>query len=390
MGGAKAAVARGAGWEAVLGEVLGATAQERVDLAVLFASDRYGADLPALVRRAYQDSGASVLLGCSGQGVVGGPREVEGEPAVALMTLALPGAELKGLHLRQSDLEGRTGQAAWQALTGVRSDSVNAWLLFVDPFRIEVQHLVDGLAEAYPNLPLIGGLASGASNTPRTYVFLNDEVYIEGAVALALGGNYTVRTIVSQGAEPISDPWTITEATGNVVRAIGQRPAVEVLLEALHALPEADQARAQRNLLVGLAMDEYRYEFGRGDFLIRNLAGIDRSTGSIAINAYPRVGQTIQFQLRDAQAADEELRTLLQSASNELGDQVPLAAVLCTCNGRGAGLFGKPDHDADAIASQFGLAAIAGFFCNGEIGPVGRGTFLHGYTASIALIVARD
>jgi small ligand-binding sensory domain FIST len=137
-------------------------------------------------------------------------------------------------------------------------------------------------------------------------------------------------------------------------------------------------------------MDEYRHEFGRGDFLIRNLAGIDRSNGAIAIGAHPRVGQTIQFQLRDAQAADEELRTLLRSASDELGDQAPLAAVLCTCNGRGAGLFGTPDHDAGAIASQFGLAAIAGFFCNGEIGPVGRGTFLHGYTASIALIVARD
>jgi small ligand-binding sensory domain FIST len=390
MAGARAAVARDTSWEVALEEALRATAQERVDLALLFVSDRYGSDLPALVRRAYQESGASVLVGCSGQGVIRQAQEVEGEAAVALMTLALPGAVLQGVHLRQADLEGCVGAAGWQATTGVTAEAANAWLLFVDPFRIEVQRLVDGLAEAYPGCPLIGGLASGDAHAPRTYVFLNDQVHVEGAVALALGGDYGVRTIVSQGAEPISKPWTITEADGNFVRTIGQRPAVEVLLEALRDLPAEEQARAQRNLLVGLAIDEYRHEFGRGDFLIRNLAGIDRSSGSIAIGAYPRVGQTIQFQLRDAQAADAELQALLQAAAGSPDEPAPLAAVLCTCNARGVGLFGQPNHDAEALAKQLGLEAIAGFFCNGEIGPVGRGTFLHGYTASIALIVPRE
>jgi small ligand-binding sensory domain FIST len=389
MAGAKAAVARGAGWEAALGEALAATGQERVDLALLFVSPHYGRDLPALVEKAYRDSGAAVLVGCSGGGVIGAAEEVEGEPAVALMTLELPGADLHGVHLRQADLEKCAASADWLSATGVTVDGCNGWLLFADPFRMDVQRLVDGLAETYREQPLIGGLASGDPQAPRTQVFLNDQVYAEGAVALALGGAYGLRTIVSQGAEPISKAWTITQADGNFVRTIGQRPALEVLVEALKELPSEEQARAQRNLLIGLAMDEYRHEFGRGDFLIRNLAGVDRASGAIAVGAQPRVGQTIQFQLRDARAADEELQTLLRAEQERPDAPPPLAAVLCTCNARGAGLFGAPNHDAAAIARELGLAAIAGFFCNGEIGPVGRGTFLHGYTASIALIVPR-
>src|SRR5262249_49467552 len=151
--------------------------------------------------------------------------------------------------------------ADWLSATGVAVDGCNGWLLFADPFRMDVQRLVDGLSTTYRERPLIGGLASGDPRAPRTQVFLNDQVYEEGAVGLALGGAYALRTIVSQGAEPISKAWTITQADGNFVRTIGQRPALEVLVEALKELPSEEQARAQRNLLVGLAMDEYRHEF---------------------------------------------------------------------------------------------------------------------------------
>jgi small ligand-binding sensory domain FIST len=209
----------------------------------------------------------------------------------------------------------------------------------------------------------------------------------DGAVAVALGGAYTVRTIVSQGAEPISEPWTITGADGHFIHSIGQRPAFEVLVNTLRSLPVEDQQRARRNLLIGLAMDEYRDEFRRGDFLIRNLVGADPKTGVLAVGAHPRVGQTIQFQLRDARAADEELCELLDRAKQGLAGSPPLAAILCACNGRGVGLFGEPDHDARAVAEALELSSVTGFFCNGEIGPVGTRNFLHGYTASIALIV---
>ena len=390
---AQSAIAEHEDWQQALAMVLDETRAQRtspVDLALLFASAAYGDDLAALVRRARAETGATVLIGCSGQGIIGPSREVEGPPSVSLLTLSLPGAGLEAGWLGQRELEARQTPADWHAATGVEPDSANGWLVFADPFHIHVDSLVNGLQAAYPSAPQIGGLASGAPRERRTFVFLNDRVYEEGAVAMALCGPYTVRTVVSQGAEPISQPWTITAARGHVVQTIGHRPALEVLGEAIHSLPAEQQRRARGNLLVGLAMDEYKDTFGRGDFLIRNLMQVDRQSGAIAIGAHPRVGQTIQFQLRDAQAADEELAMLLERAGEQLGERRPLAALLCSCNGRGAGLFGRPNHDVEAVQQRLALQPIAGFFCNGEIGPVGPRNFVHGYTASIGLIVPAE
>ncbi len=231
-------------------------------------------------------------------------------------------------------------------------------------------------------------MASGNPQVRRTQLFLNGQVIEDGAVALALGGPLSIRSIVSQGCNPIGRPWTITGAEGQIIASIAGRPALDVLMETLNELPSDQQQRAQSNLLVGLAMDEYRDDFGRGDFLIRNLLGADRERGAIAVSASPREGQTIQFQLRDAAAADEDLRFLLKAERATLQGKESLAALLWSCNGRGVGLFGEPDHDAKAVAEILGSIPLAGFFCNGEIGPVGSKNFLHGFTASMALFTS--
>jgi len=301
----------------------------------------------------------------------------------------LPGAELTAVHLTQEDLELCHAPQDWHRLTGV-APGASAWLLFADPFTLDAEALVEGMSAAYPGTPLVGGLASGDPRLRGTHLFLNGEVYDRGAVALALGGPYTVRTIVSQGAAPIGQTWAITGAQGNVIETIAQRPAYQVLVDTLRGLSPEMQGRAQRNLLVGLAMDEHRSEFRRGDFLIRNLMGIDAESGTLAVGALPRVGQTLQFQLRDPAAADEDLRELLERARKELGARQPVGALLCSCNGRGAGLFGTPDHDARTLADFLGPIPTAGFFCNGEIGPVGAQNFLHGFTASIALVIPEE
>jgi small ligand-binding sensory domain FIST len=168
------------------------------------------------------------------------------------------------------------------------------------------------------------------------------------------------------------------------------RPALEILAETFRSLPSETQERARSNLLVGLAMNEYKDDFRRGDFLIRNLSGVDSERGAIAIGAVPRVGQTLQFQLRDPKAADSDLVELLQLAKGELGERRPIGALLFACNGRGVGLFGAPSHDACTISEQLGPVPLAGFFCNGEIGPVSGKPFLHGFTASLAVIVPKS
>lgn len=371
-----------------LRSVAAAGGDAAVDLCFLFASDAYADDFGVLLADASDATGARCIVGCSGQGVIGAGREIEGEPALSLLALRVPGASLRAVHATQADVERCGGPAGWRAFTGVPSGGANAWFLFADPFTIDAERLLAALSDAYPDTPLVGGMASGDFQQRRTHVFLNRHVYDSGAVALALGGTYTVRTVVSQGCMPIGRPWTITGADGQLIHTIAQRPAYEVLVDTVKTLPQVVRARARGNLLVGLAMDEYREELRRGDFLIRNIVGVDLNRGALAVSATPRVGQTVQFQIRDGTTADEDLNEMLTAVAT-LPAPPPVAALLCSCNGRGIGLFGAPHHDAGVLARRLGPLPAAGFFCNGEIGPVGSRNFLHGFTASIALVVPR-
>lgn len=357
------------------------------DLALFFASPVYS-DLERLVREAYLRSAASVMIGCSGQGIIGPGREIEGEHALSICNLDLPGARLYPRHIETDDVAALATPADWQQWAGLTPDEVNAWIVLIDPYTFDAENLAQGLASAYPGAPIMGGLASGMSSN-GTLLYLDGQVHESGAVIMAMGGAYTIQSVVAQGAAPIGEPWAITSVERNVLRTIGNRPALEVLRDTLNGLSEPMRRRASRNILVGLAMDEYRDSFEQGDFLIRNLMGVDQNTGAVAIGAMPQVGQTIQFQVRDADAADQDLTRKLEQARAQLDGIEPAGALLCTCNGRGVGLFGSPNHDAGKVAETLGEVPLAGFFCNGEIGPVGGRTFLHGFTASLALFVPK-
>ena len=377
-------------WEMALQQALAQTRDIVADLVVLFAHNAYAEHFPELVRRVRQETGAGVLIGCSGQGIIGTGQEIEDVPALSLLVLSLPGAVLKSAHFTQQMVETCAHPQAWRDQLDIPLDDVNAWLVFADPFHMDCERWLDGLARAYIDLPMLGGMASGDTEERRTYVFLNDEVFDEGAVGLALGGSYTILPLVSQGCEPIGEPWTITGVHDNgLIRTISNRPAYDLLVDTFQCLSLDVQFRAQRNLLVGLAADEYRDSFGRGSFLIRPLLGVDRRQGAIAIGALPRVGQTIQFQMRDAATADLDLRELLEQTNARLGTNRPIAGVLCTCNGRGTSMFGLPHHDANIVAEELGELPLTGLFCNGEIGPVGKRPFLHGFTASLAFLIQR-
>jgi small ligand-binding sensory domain FIST len=394
---AKGAIAVDENWEIALQEVLAQLEQSApagsmgVDLALLFISSEYVEHYTRIVRRVRAETGARILIGCSGQGIVGTGQEMEDVPSLSLLTLSLPGAQLKAVRFSQEIVEENEAPEEWHRSLGVAKEDVNAWLIFADPFQLDCEGLIDGLAKAYPDLPMLGGLASYDQTVRRTYIFVNDDVFDEGGVGLAIGGAYSMLPLVSQGCKPIGEPWTITHVRDDgLIEKISNRPAYELLVDTFQGLPEDMQRRAQSNLLVGLAADEYVDTFRRGNFLIRNLSGVDRRIGAIAIAAYPRVGQTIQFQMRDAKSADLDLRELLGQARADLGNKQPVAGILCTCNGRGEGMFAMRDHDAGLIEKELGPIPLAGLFCNGEIGPIGKRPFLHGFTASLALLVKRD
>ncbi|MEA2584858.1 MAG: hypothetical protein QOF33_2943 [Thermomicrobiales bacterium] len=384
---ARAAVAADSDWVTAVQRVLNETRGVRPDAVVLFAAADHAAHFPEIVRQVWRETEAPILIGCSGSGVIGPERELERVPAIAMLQLSLPGGSLRAVRFTQAMVEAGWEPTGWHDGLGIGPDEVNGWLMFADPFHLDAEGLIKGLAGAYPGAPIVGGLASPGPLERRTWVFLNGEAHPDGGAGLAIGGEYGLVPLVSQGCEPIGQAWTITGVQDHWIETISNRPAVDVLVETLSELPEDVQTRAQQNLLVGIAADEYRHEFVRGDFLVRNIVGLDRGSGAIAIGALPRLGQTIQFQMRDAATADLDLTLMLDDLRPRLAGRKPIAAVLNSCNGRGVGLFGSSHHDAAAIGRELGQLPLAGLFCAGEIGPVGDATFLHGFTASLGLIV---
>lgn len=345
------------------------------DIAFLFAHSSFAPSFDALLAAAWERVAPRHLIGCAGEALIATRREIEREPAVVLMTVRTPGATLTPARFAP-------GRAVLPAeLPG----SAGTWLLFGDPYSSDGEGLLALLDGRYPGVPVVGGMSSSNEGPSHTAVFLDGEVYRDGAVGIAVSGGSGLRAVVSQGCQPIGRPLIVTGAHDNLIETIASRPAVEVLMETLRGLDEQTRARAQANLLVGMAMDEYREQHGIGDFLIRNLLGYERESGALAVSAIPRAGQTVQFQFRDAGAADLHLRQQLDAARQALGEQKLVAALLCSCNGRGSRLFGPIDHDPAALADVLGDIPVAGLFCAGEIGPVGARNYLHGFTATIAL-----
>ena len=331
----------------------------------------------------------ALLAGCSSQGLIVGSEEYEQDVGLTLGLYALPGAELKGFHITQEQVEEAMGAGYWRLETGVEPEQTNGWLAFIDPFHLDSERWLQSWNEGYAPEPVLGGLASGDFNEQLTQVYLNGEAFEEGGVVLSVGGDVRLVGMTSQGCTPIGETWTLTKVEKNIIHQIGNRPAYEVLAETFGSLSPEDQKKARGNLFIGLVVNEYLEDFHRGDFLIRNLLAADPRSGSIAVGALPRQGQTVQFQRRSAAAASEDMEELLNRTQHKLEQATVYGGCLCCCNGRGRNLFGQPNHDAQMVQQRLGPLGLAGFFCNGEIGPVGQKNFLHGFTASLALFVKK-
>jgi small ligand-binding sensory domain FIST len=361
----------------------------KVSLGLVFMAPRFFPKAKDVLEILRVHGQAAVLAGCSSQWLINGGEEMEQNPGISLALFHLPGAEITPFYVKQENLEEANGPAYWHVESGVEPAQTNGWLVFADPFNMDCDSWIRQWNEAYPGLPVLGGLASGDFTQRAAQVYLDGDVFEEGAVALSIAGGVQIMGVISQGCTPIGETWTITKVQDNLIAEIGNRPAYEVLLETFSRLTPEEQKKAQGNLFIGLVVNEYLEEFHRGDFLIRNLLGVDPNSGIIAVGALPRAGQTMQFQRRDATAANEDMMAMLNHAHDQLKEIEILGGCLCSCNGRGSSLFGYPHHDAGMVQRRLGPFGLAGFFCNGEIGPVGTKNFLHGYTASLALFVKK-
>jgi small ligand-binding sensory domain FIST len=349
-------------------------------LALAFVTPGYADHLAEFQEIVAVHGHAAVFCGCTGSGLIGTAREAEMTEGFSLLFLHLPAAKVRAVPLAQAEVETSDGDTFWRDKAGPAPD---AWLTFANPFRFDADTWLREWNSAFRGAPVLGGLASGARGEEDVTVFGPTIGETSDALAIALDG-VRVETVVSQGCRPIGEALPVTRADEHLLFELGSRPAYQVLEQAFNTLADADKQRARGNLFAGLAVDEYKEQFARGDFLVRNILGADPATGAVVVGAHPRTGQTLQYQLRDAASADEELKSLLAPLAAR--NDKPVASLLFCCNGRGKHLFSSPDHDAKIVADALGAAPSAGFFCNGEIGPVGGSNFLHGYTASIGLI----
>ena len=251
-------------------------------------------------------------------------------------------------------------------------------VLLADPFSFPTDRLLREIDATCPHLRVIGGLASAGNQPGQNRFVLGDEVFDDGAVGLLFPPGEAVTAVVSQGCRPIGHPYVVTRGERNLIHELAGRPVLERLQEIIEGLDGADRALAQRGLHIGIVVNEHKLDFDRGDFLVRGVLGIDRESRGLAVGDVVETGTSVQFQVRDAASADEDLSHLMSGYAAD-------AALLFTCNGRGRRLFGVDDHDASVVSEAIAPAPVAGMFCAGEFGPVGRRSFVHGFTASVAL-----
>jgi small ligand-binding sensory domain FIST len=348
-------------------------------LAVLFASAHFLGSAEALVAAIAEQAGPLPLIGCVGEAVAGGAREVESEPAVSLWL----GADLGPVETFAMEFIQTASGGAYGGYRFDR-DAAGVHLMICDPYTFPADSLLTHLNEQVPGAVVMGGMASAALRPRESRLFLDDRVLSQGAVGVHLPAA-EVHPLVAQGCRPVGDAYIITGAEGNVIHELGGRPPLTRLREMAAALPGRDQELLAEGVLLGVVIDEYPAEPAQGDFLVRGVVGADPESGAIAVADEIQVGQTVQFHVRDAASADEDLRRALERELAALGGRRPGGALLFTCNGRGSRMFAEPDHDAGLIATMLGDVPLAGFFCAGELGPVGGQNFLHTFTASIAL-----
>lgn len=353
-----------------------------IDALFVFASPHYIGKLDRVAADLHQCLEPGTIVGSAAETVIAGDREFENEPAIVALAIRWPGAHFRTFHLSHEQLEGLVEESAFREHLNLPENADPNFILFGDPFSFPVTDFLSELHQSFPGSNIVGGMASAGDKPGKNVLLFDGHPMHFGLVGVALWGDVQFDSVVSQGCRPIGRHMVVTRAEENVIQAIGGRPPLQVVNEMIQQCPKRDvELMKKRGLLVGRVIDEQRPKFTQGDFLIRNPLGFDRDSGALVINDLIRIGQTIQFQVRDAGSAARDLEEMLEPKSGD-----PFAgALLFSCNGRGTRLFAQQDRDAKTVRDTLGAPPLAGMSCAGEIGPIGGVPFLHGHTACLGL-----
>lgn len=362
----------------------------RADLLVVFVSShhyRQYDQVPSIAMKYFPEA---LLIGCSAGAVIGDGHEIEGRPAVSLTAAYLPDVQLMPIRVESALLPSSEACVQeWEELIHVPATHQPDFLLLPDPYTFDAERLLAGLDKAYPSSHKVGGLVSGAGAGKANALFLGHRVHYSGAIGLALTGNIAIDTLVSQGCRPIGAPMFVTRYHGNAIDELDGRSPLLVLKDLYKQLRPSERHLFSDALFLGVVMDRNKQVYGGGDFLIRNIAGIDSDTGSLIVAAHLTDQEIVQFHVRDAQSSTEDLDVVLKRYCHHEETLQAEGTLLFSCIGRGERFFGCTDHDTDMVRRYLGTVPVGGFFCNGEIGQVKGETFLHGFTSSFGIFKRR-
>ncbi|MFL5862322.1 MAG: FIST N-terminal domain-containing protein [Solirubrobacteraceae bacterium] len=350
-----------------------------VDLAIVFASGAHLAAPEETLAAVQAELAPAALAGCGAGGVLGGARELERGTGVAVWAAALDGGEVRPFH---AVVRGEEDVGVLEGMPEIGAG--DAVILFSDPYSFPTDAVLDGIAEVAPGVPVLGGISSARPPLGGAALFTEDGIRDKGAVGVCLSG-VELLPCVSQGAAPLGREMTVTAAEDNVILELAGRPAVKAIEEAVAELPLDERARVAAGLLIGVVIDGGKPEYEQGDFLVRGVTGADPETGAISVGTVVAPGEVVRLHARDARSAHEDLRRELRLRAAAIGGERPAGALVFSCNGRGESMFGARDHDAGLVRDELGAPPAAGFFAAGEIGPVGGRSFLHGFTATLAV-----
>ncbi|MDH4228963.1 MAG: FIST C-terminal domain-containing protein [Nitrospirota bacterium] len=361
------------------------------DLLFAFCAPDYPGieHLPALLAEAVPHVH---LLGCGGRGLIATGREIEFSPALALVGARLPGVTIRPFHLTAGALsDAGPSPSEWERLLGVPRQGPHGpeqhhFVVLADPFTFPAEDLIAGLDFAYAGARVAGGLASGADAPGGSMLFLDGTTLREGAVGVALEGALEMETVVAQGVRPVGPSFMVTRAEAHLLQELDGEPSLAVLGRMFGELDEEEQELARHALFLGVAQNAGIDAPEHGEYLIRNMLGVTQDESALVVGERLRAGQLVRFHVRDAESSSGDLVQML-GAYRSRREEGPAAAgaLLFSCLGRGLGLYGESGHDSRVFGSVVGPVPLGGFFCNGEIGPVGDATYLHGYTSVFAV-----
>ena len=285
----------------------------KVDVAFAFLTPHHRDDAEAILEKLWLELDPQTIVGCSAEGVIGGDKEIERQPGLGLLVAEMPGVRVHPFHI--------DGETHWRHVLTDPDELAErigygpltrAVVGFGDPFTTPVGQFLEALDAGAAAASAGGGMASGAG-AGGNVLFRNDQVFDSGFAGVSFSGPVAVETVVSQGCRPVGRAMVVTRSHDNVIESLGGKPALEVLRDTVMTLDEEEKHHLAHGLFVGRAISEYRDRFGRGDFLVRNVIGVDDAEKSVAVADYVRTGQTVQFHVRDAATAGEDLSLLLEA-----------------------------------------------------------------------------